>query len=86
MKELGDLPTPAQGGDGERTRGAYRRARGWRNHVTEAEVREAVRVFKAKGGIIKMLPNEFVLPNQLVGWKYARYETINSQWVDVFGA
>ena len=76
MRELDDLPTPAPGGDGDHTRGAYRRAKGWRNKITEAEVQEAVRVFKAKGGIIEKLPDEIVSPCYMVGWLYGVYETI----------
>lgn len=70
---LDDLP-PITGGEGDRTRGAYRRARGWRHRVTEDQVRGAVRVFKAGGGIIKALPDEVVLPSRMVGWMYGIYE------------
>lgn len=76
MIDLDDLP-PADGGDGDQTRGPYRRARGWRNQITEAEVREAVRVFKADGGIIVLLPEETELPRLMVGVRYGTYEPIN---------
>ena len=39
-------------------------------------VREAVRVFKARGGIIRMLPPETEPPRRMVGWLYGVYELI----------
>lgn len=75
MIELDDLP-PANGGDGDNTRGAYRRARGWRNRVTEAEVCAAVESFEAGGGIIRIIESETVPPNKMVGHYFGIYELI----------
>ena len=76
MRELDDLPTPAQGGDGDRTRGPYRRARGWRNHVTESEAKAAVKKFQGSGGTIRVLPPEpDPPPNRMIGWVHGVYES-----------
>lgn len=76
MIDLADL-TPFQGGNGDRTRGPYRRARGWRNRVTEAKVWAAVEIFEAGGGIIRMLePEPDPPPNLMVGKYYGTYEPI----------
>ena len=43
---------------------------------TASQVREAVRVFKGKGGTIKMLPDEIVPPRQVGGWEYSIYKSV----------
>ena len=49
--------------------------------VTEAEVRESVRIFVARGGIIRVLPPELDWLPWMVGWKYGAYENLfNSIW------
>lgn len=44
--------------------------------VTEAEVQQALQKFQAHGGLIKKLPDEVVPAHNLVGAKWAVYETI----------
>ncbi len=75
MIDLTDLPH-MKGSDGEINRGPYRRARGWRRKVTEAEVKAAVKRFEVSGGIIIMLPPEIVPPHNMVGWIHGAYEPI----------
>ena len=69
---------PAAGGDRDSIRGPYRRARGWRNRVTEAQVRVAVSAFEAKGGMIGVLPDECVPPRLGIPWWYGTYESLTS--------
>ncbi len=64
MKELADPPTPA---------------RGWLHRdLTETQVRQAVREFEAGCGIIKLLPDEVVLPRMGISWRYHTYESIEN--------
>ena len=44
--------------------------------ITKEEIQEALRRFKADGGLIRKLPSEIVPPALLVGKKYGRYENL----------
>ena len=44
--------------------------------VTEQEVQQALQKFKKQGGLIKKLPDEIVPAHNLVGSRWAMYETI----------
>lgn len=44
--------------------------------ITEAQVQQALEKFKKQGGLIRKLPDEVVPPHNLVGAKWAMYETI----------
>ena len=46
--------------------------------ATESEVRAAVKMFLAKGGIIRQLPEEKIPAELLVGWKHGIYEAIDN--------
>jgi hypothetical protein len=44
--------------------------------ITEAEVQEALRNFKERGGLVKKLPDEIVPTHNLVGARWAVYEPV----------
>lgn len=44
--------------------------------VSEEEIQEAIKKFKAQGGLIKHLPKEVVPSSILVGRKYGRFENL----------
>ena len=44
--------------------------------ITELEIQQALKKFKEHGGLIKKLPAEIVPAHNLVGSKWAMYETI----------
>ena len=44
--------------------------------ISEQEIQEALKKFKERGGLIKKLPDEVVPAHNLVGNRWAVYETI----------
>jgi len=44
--------------------------------ISEVEIQQALSNFKARGGLIKKLPDEIVPSHNLVGSKWAMFETI----------
>ena len=44
--------------------------------ITEAEVQEALRRFKASGGLIRKLPDEVSPRNFMVGGKHSAFEFV----------
>jgi hypothetical protein len=44
--------------------------------ISEQEVQEALNKFKERGGLIKKLPDEVIPTHNLVGSRWAVYETI----------
>ncbi len=44
--------------------------------ITEHEIQAALERFKSRGGLIRKLPDEIVPAHNLVGAKFAMYETV----------
>jgi hypothetical protein len=44
--------------------------------ITEAEIQQALQKFQKRGGLIKKLPDEVVPTHNMVGARWAVYETV----------
>ena len=54
-----------------------------RPSISEFDVRAAVREFVKKGGLIKKMPDEVIIPpGFMVGWKYGLYEIMSQMEIE----